>query len=236
MSPNWHGGLPRIPDGFPETASFRLEPEEGRYLRDRILARVPRTLIAFLVDSPGAAADVDFPWEHPNYGEFPGHIREQLQHARNFSEAIHGAAYLYNLMLAEKRGAEDLVEQYRECLAEWTDEVKARARDLLEWDRRRFWELVDLAGARVTPQTRLFVNAWLDLALSDDLPAAALAEPARRLVGDRERALKRGLSRLDNSRALELWNGAAGTGALDYRWRQARVILRDITAVLGGEI
>jgi hypothetical protein len=50
----------------------------------------------------------------------------------------------------------------------------------------------------------------------------------RKLVGDRERALKRGLSRLDNPRALELWNGAAGTAALDYRWRNARVILEDV--------
>ena len=61
-TPNWHGGLPEAPEGFPEGATFRLADEEAQYLRDRILARVPRSLLAFLVDSDGAEAEVDFPW------------------------------------------------------------------------------------------------------------------------------------------------------------------------------
>jgi len=229
VAPNWHPGLPDAPDGFPNKASFCLEPQEGRYLRDRILARAPRTMFAFLVDGEGASADVTFPWEHPRFGEFPGHIRDQLEHGRNFSEAIHGAAFLYNLMLAEKRDKDDLITQYKRLLDEWAELVRARADVLRSWDRRRFWELVIAAGARVTPQTRLFIDSWLELAVSSEpMPSVASSGKARSLVGDRERSLKRGLSRLENTRALELWNGAAGTAALDYRWRNARVILDDV--------
>jgi hypothetical protein len=228
-APNWHPGLPNAPEGFPKQASFDLEPEEGRYLRDRILARAPRTLFAFLVDSERASADVAFPREHPQFAEFPDHIRTQLEHGRNFSEAIHGAAYLYNLMLAEKRGSDELVTQYQELLGEWAELVIGRVDALRGWDRRRFWQLVITAGARVTPQTRLFIDSWPELAVSAESPQSLQASgKARALVGERERALKRGLSRLDNARALELWNGAAGTAALDFRWRNARVILEDV--------
>jgi hypothetical protein len=151
---------------------------------------------------------------------------EQLHHAKNFSEAIHGAAYLYNLLLAEKRASEELVNHYRERLDDWAELVAGSADQLRAWDRRRFWQLVITAGGRITPQTRLFIDTWLELALSPE--AIPLSDKARKLIGDRERALKRGLSRLDNARALELWNGAAGTAALDYRWGNARVILEDV--------
>ena len=130
-------------------------------------------------------------------------------------------------MLAEKRNAEERVEEYTGLLNEWFDEIEARGAGLQDWDRTRFWQLVVTAGARVSPQTRMFIDGWLGLALKGDR-SATTAVNARQLVGNRERALKRGLSRLDNPRALELWSGAAGTGALDYRWAPTRVILRDI--------
>jgi hypothetical protein len=51
---------------------------------------------------------------------------------------------------------------------------------------------------------------------------------ARDLIRQRERRLKGKLSRLDNARSLELWNGAAGTGRLVYRWGVAQTMLIDI--------
>ncbi|QEG27769.1 hypothetical protein GobsT_25330 [Gemmata obscuriglobus] len=226
-APNWHAGLPGAPEGFPENITFRLTPGEAQYLRDRVLARVPKSLLAFLVDSDGAEAEVDFPWAHPLSKEFPPPLQELLAHARNFSEAIHGAAYLYNLMLAEKKPADDLVEKYAKLLNEWHEQLEARGAALRDWDRTQFWQLVVGAGARVSPQTRMFIDGWLGLALDGD-GKKSTGGAARQLVATRERALKRGLSRLDNQRALELWNGAAGTGALDFRWGPTRVILRDI--------
>lgn len=233
-APNWHGGLPHAPTGFPEGATFDLTTEEAEYLRDRVLARVPKSLLAFLIDADGAEAEVDFPWEHPLHAEFPSPLQELLKHARNFSESIHGAAYLYNLMLAEQRKAEELVDEYTGLLDEWWDEIDARGAALQDWDRSRFWQLVASAGARVSPQTRMFIDGWLGLTLKGDRTSTT-SPAARRLVGNRERALKRKLSRLDNPRALELWSGAAGTGALDYRWGPTRVILRDIRQGLEGE-
>ncbi|HOF88312.1 MAG TPA: DUF6361 family protein, partial [Armatimonadota bacterium] len=60
----------------------------------------------------------------------------------------------------------------------------------------------------------------------------AASSPARQLIHDRERFLKRGLARLDNARALEQWSGAAGAGRLGFRWANAQLILSDILTSL----
>jgi hypothetical protein len=239
-SGNWHAGLPAEPESFPKEASFSLRRDEAEYLRERILAAHPRSLLAFLVDQGHEAGAVEFPWEHPQFGNFPEHIREELDHARNFSETIHGAALLYNLMLAEELSAtgeaNELVELYRGWMRDWTASLDERHTVLAAWDRERFWELVALEGARVSTLTRAFIDSWLELALDGaGTGVVALDEGTRRLIRERERLLKRGQARLGNRGALELWNGAAGIQPLSYRWPAARVIVADILRGLEGE-
>ncbi len=233
---NWHLSLPPAPKDFPRNVSLRLMAHEARYLRERILTYVPQSMLAFLVDEGRMAASTDFPWAHPQLAEFPPRIREQLEHARNFSEGIHGAALLYNLMLAEAARQEDLIEEYRERLREWAASLSGRGVELLRWDRRRFWELVELGNQHVKHPTRLFVDGWLGLTLPNtDAIDVAADKRARRLIHDRERQLKRGQARLDNIRARELWNEEAGTKQLSYRWPVAQTIVRDILTSLSDE-
>lgn len=232
----WHTGLPPGPPDFPKGLSLRLTRGEAEYLRERVMGRVPRSLLAFLVDRGKPASLVSFPWEHPQYGELPKAISEQMDHARSFSEVIHGAALLYNLMLAELAHHEQLMVRYREALAEWRRMLDDRWMALSSWDRRRFWEIVGSSGARISPRTRLFINSWLDLAISDKTTESLIAgEAARLLIHGRERALKGTLARLDNRRALELWSGGAGTGRLSYRWPTAQRIVQDILLGLATE-
>ena len=49
-----------------------------------------------------------------------------------------GRAFLYNLMLAEKRGAKKFVNKYTELMEEWRQAVDARGADLRDWDRKRY--------------------------------------------------------------------------------------------------
>lgn len=233
--PNWHAGLPKAPLNFPEKANFALRREEAVYIRERIMTSVPASLLAFLVDKGRAGDEADFPWQHPQFAEFPSSIREELEHARNFSEAINGAALLYNLMLAEKSAnRKELAAQYRADLKSWANGLEARKHELSTWDLKRFRAIVLSAPAvRVSPRTWKFVEDWLKFALSPATASQIKSNvQARQLIHRRETALKGGLARLDNRRALELWNGAAGTGQLDYRWRQASIIITDI---LGGQ-
>lgn len=226
---NWHPGLPSPPDGFPWDATFALRRQDAEYLRDRILFRVGSSLLAHLVRLDDPPADTDFPWESEFYGGFPPEIRKGVDHARLFSEAIHGAALLYNLMLAETSNREEAIQKYREDLATWQDMISQRRGAFLAWDRDSFWRVFDPGVIRIPSRTRQFVTQWLDGAMySGENQRVADSEPLRTLIHERERMLKRGQARLDNPRALELWSGAAGTGRLDYRWGITRTIVTDI--------
>lgn len=240
-SHNWHPGLPQAPDDFPERASFKLTYEEACYLKERVLASHPETMLAYLLDSDVPSESVPFPWDHPICPDLPEQIQEKIFHARNFSDAIHGASLLYNLMLAEKMGEIssgqecDLVSFYENELDEWADYLQSRRNDIDRWDyKRRFWEILSEAKARVTGQTWRFVVQWLQMTLSADGASTISGnEYARRLIHERERLLKRHLARLDNPEALARWSGNSGTGWLWYRWRPAETIVSDILLGLG---
>lgn len=226
---NWDRTLPPAPSGFPKACSLALTRPEAAYLRDRIRHAAPRSLFAHLLDTQTPVSDIDFPWEHPDANLFPSYVVTALQHAQNFSEAMHGAALLYNLMLAELRRDAEVVADHRESLTLWRHSAFDTADRLRSWNLAAFWDTVSSFNARVPSQTRSFINAWLTLVRDERQLSAIDGEKARTLVRERERALKRGLARMDGGRALELWGGASGTRQMDYRWSAtARTMITDI--------
>ena len=244
---NWHDGLPPIPDDFPLGVSLELDESEAEYLRQQIMSTVPGTFIAFLVDQGKWWEKTDYPWEHPQVSECSRHLQGQLHHADLFSLIMLGAALLYNLMLAEKRASgpgegdgqgSELVERYRDRMVQWHEDINSRRAALNKWVNSRsvFWDAINRVNARVPVPTIQFVDKWIDIALAaNDVHALIDAQTARNLIQHRERQLKRSLARLDNTRALEMWGGAAGTGRLTYRWNVAQDIIQDILRGLGKE-
>ena len=231
-SENWDPGLPEPPDSFPRQAGLALTRHEAEYLHDRIVTNCGQSLLAFLVDRT-APTEAPFVWMHPELAQFPQRLRLQVEHAHKFSEVMHGAALLYNLMLGEKSDREGEITEYRDELVEWSENIRSRKAALTRWDRRDFWETVVSEGARIPPRTRRFVDRWIDLVLeSEDVAALSTDEMARSLIYDREVALKQNRARLQNQRALELWSGASGAGQLDYRW--SAVVNRIVNDILLG--
>jgi Family of unknown function (DUF6361) len=88
---------------FNQNASFTLTKDEAEYLQHRISELGP-TLLNHLVNQTMLVDGGEFPWDHPKAPSFPESLKVPLQHARLFSEVMHGAALLYNLMLAEQSG------------------------------------------------------------------------------------------------------------------------------------
>ncbi|MGB2667136.1 MAG: DUF6361 family protein [Candidatus Acidiferrum sp.] len=180
ISPNRHAGLVSPPDDFPAECSLSLMRREAEYLADRIrLSPVCcGSLFAELVAQRRRTADVAFAWEHPHCVSLPAKLREIFQHAQNFSEVMHGAPLLYNLILAEQARMDESVAKYRRDFAAWARSLSGRFRALEEWDRGRFWELVRSVNPRITGTTQEFINAWWNLALAgkaaklSDSPAA----------------------------------------------------------------
>ena len=229
-SANWHPHLPATAEDFLEKVRFDLTNEEAEYLTDRIRLCIGDSLLAHLVERGIGGQDADFPWTHPKYAHFPAHLRAQLDHARNFSEAIHGAALLYNLLLAESAHGTDLAGEYRDLLAEWWDTIQAARATLRAWDRKAFWTMVHgVKTHRIPSLTQSFVEQWLEVTLSAPGLASLIDnESVRQVIVKRERHLKKARARIGNSHALEEWNGNSGTARLSYRWPVARNIIDDI--------
>lgn len=234
---NWHASLPAAPQGFPADPKLALASDEANYVRERIMHSAPGTLFEHLVVRTKASElnDIEFPWMHPRYSVFSDRIRQQLVHARNFSEMMHGANLLYNLLLSELTKNSERTEEYRSELERWAGELDQRMDDLQSWDRNAFWGCVVAEGARISVQCRVFVGQWWDLVIHKRRATSVADEEAgRSLVAGRERQLKRALARVDNPRARELWGGASGTARLVYRWSNAQRIARDIVEALEG--
>lgn len=227
---NWHPSLPPSPDDFPDKADFKLSKEEAEYLRDRIQTNCPGSLMAWLAYNGIANQDANFAWELPNIGKYPISIQNHIRHARNFSEIMHGSSLLYNLMLAELTNQKDLEQDYRQDLKSWSELIEQRKKDLAEWDQEDFWLTVGKKSSIPFPAKQFAIN-WIQFALKT--PGSMIDDSySRQLIRNREVALKKGNARLTNQKARDLWNGAAGTRPLDFRWFVAKRQIADICDVL----
>ena len=230
ISPNWHAGLIPPPEDFPKECSLSLTRGEAEYLAERICLSpaCSGSLLAELVAQRRRSDDVSFAWEHPHCAKLPPKLREILGNAQNFSEVMHGAPLLYNLILAEQAHWGEGVAKYRRAFAEWAKSLSARSRALAQWNRERFWELVRSVNPRITGPTHEFINTWWNLALGGDAERLRDNSAARLLIRDRERLLKKTLARIDNPGAQELWTGDSGTAQLEFRWFISQRLLGDI--------
>lgn len=229
----WDPELPLAPDEWLESTRFELSPAEAQYLTHRIEMAAPGSLLAHLIHLGVETTETDFAWEHMAPEELPSPLDEEVLLARNFSESMHGASLLYNLMLAEEKRADALTELYRAKLAEWWQVRTLRADELDAWDRTRFWSLLASWHARVRAPAYAFVEHWLQGTGKALRPEDVMGDrDLRNLVRNRERSLKGPRARLGNPRSLDLWRGASGTAQLDYRWRDP--VRRMVTDLIQG--
>ncbi|SNU02767.1 hypothetical protein SAMN06298212_15510 [Ruaniaceae bacterium KH17] len=193
------------------------------------MGSVPGSLLAWLLSHKAVDNDASMAWQHSAREAFPASNAEIVEHARRFHHAWHGAPLLYNLLLAEKKQNEDLVEYYRSAIADWHGEV-ASENVWDGWSRTEFWSVLHRANPNLRPATVAFMDAWLNGA--EHSPNIADDMNLRDLVATRERRLKGGRSRLVNQAALDNWTGGVGLGRLQYRWSFARTMVADIAAGL----
>jgi len=236
----WSATLPPVPEGFPAKTGggFRLSSGEAGWIQDRIREGAEGSLLAHLVDN-APDVDSDAPWFDSSARASGGEPHAALDHAELFSFGLHGAALLYNLLLAEKYEAAGFdtisapVDRYRERLSDWQLDRGRLSDRLREWDRGDFWRLVLTRNPRVAGASRRFVDDWLDLVgtTAEDL---ADSVASRDFIARREATHKRSQARLSNQKLLASWQGASGAGALVFRWPQIQRIVLDIHEGLEG--
>lgn len=228
----WSPGLPGAPDDVLEKATFRLTPEEGSFLRDRLAVSARDSLFNELAQAGDRSAS-DAVWLHPMRAAWSARNTNIVDQAERFARVMNGAALLYNLMLAERaaaiQGAEgsrwhDLAAEYRARLGTWQAEAPASLASY--WSLAGLWSLTSQTIHRVAPQTMAFVTEWSAL-VQRGQPVADDAA-ARALILRRETRLKGPKARLTNDAALARWGGASGAAVLAYRWPVVQRHLRDL--------
>ena len=224
---NWHPRLPEPPAQFPTEAGFALRTSEATFFRDQLRIHANDSLLLFLVETGKPVEGLDFPWQHPLIAEMPERLRRWLHHGQMFSELMVGAAYLYNLMLAEQLPNPEWVEAYQKALNDWAASTADREAMHAAWNREEFWRELVRLNPRLPPGVRQFAEQWIQRALGGQ--AQFPNDPiARGLITDRERRLKGRRARLSNREQLLMWGGASGAFQLDYRWGITTTVVNDI--------
>ena len=229
----WPATMPQPPAGFPEVVGTGLDlsSQEASWLRERIVTSTPGSLLAHLLRTGNRPeADASRPWLASAAASAPDKVRTDLEYARRFSSCLHGAALLYNLLVAEQytKAGHNRVEppDYREQLAEWAE----RMATVEPWDRSDMWSRLITINPRIAMnmQARLFIEAWLNLVLAGRASGAPDDGELRELVARREKTVKKTQSRLVNEKLLRGWTGASGNRQMVYRWPQVQRMLTDI--------
>lgn len=234
---NWKATIPLPPVGFPESIAggFALRPAEGEWLRDTILEAASATLLAHLV----AASDPPLPatggpWDEPVAWIADPEILRVLEDARVFSLVFHGAALLYNLLLARAYETAGLnrvtgkVVRYEDELERWAAEIEADRDAVQGWDLDSWWAELHTYNQRIGLSTQSFVNDWVGFVRSGPADRLVTDAGAAALVAHRERVQKKAQARLVNERLLRNWNGASGADRLVFRWPTVRRLVSDI--------
>ncbi len=229
----WSPGLPPMPEDLLDQATFRLTPDEGGFLRDRLAVSTRESLFNELAQA-GDRAQAEAIWLHPMRATWSLRNATIVGQAERFARVMNGAALLYNLMLAERaaemQGAEasrwhDLAADYRARLGGWQAEEPDKL--ATGWNLAELWSLTSQTIHRVAPQTVAFVSEWAAI-VQNRSGAVVDDRDARALILRRETRLKGPKARLSNDAALARWGGASGAVVLNFRWTIVQRHLRDL--------
>lgn len=236
----WHTSIPQAPSGFPGSApgGMSLTYQEAEWLRERIISSVPNSMLAHLATHP-LGPESAVPWDDPTAQAAAGEPQRILHHARLFSDTMHGAQLLYNILIAEsyERAGFDRqqgrIEHFEQKMAEWAQDYHHSG--VPHWDLDDFFACVTtIRGSTVSPGSAAFVRDWVELLRANDPRQLAAMPQARAVVRDRERRNKGAMARIENRKRLESWGGSSGAGRYVYRWSYVRTILTDIHQGLTG--
>jgi hypothetical protein len=232
---NWNPHMPSAPEQFPDEMSLALTKDEAAFFAEQVALHAPDSLLHFLHEHKEVGQGVHFPWELPTIAAMKPQVRLWLDHAWCYSDLMHGAALLYNFMLAEKGKRDDLRQSYEAQFGEWAQSVEARRTQLAAWSRSEFWSLVRRANPRTSVPAEQFSNRWIDAVINSRQSLALRDDKAtRRCIEEREYRLKTSRARLKSPAHLELWGGASSAEKFNYRWGITKVIVGDIVAGLAA--
>ena len=236
------GPLVRVPvvdDSYWEDLSITLTAAEAEFLRQSITSCVPDSLLGQILLSEQAVSQTLKLSPSARFGDFAElpfiqtlrseDLKQVVLHARSFWRILKGAHIRYNFLLQSRFGSPDGQGKSDELWRDWRNEIQDF--DWSAWESGYLWQIVDLHGSQVRPETRRFVDGWIAEARrggTDELVCD-------RLVINQERANKTNRARLRNGATNQTVSGWVGLQELDYRLPQVKTLLEDIRRGASGE-
>lgn len=229
--PVWHAGLPPAPEGFPRTEArgIDLNCAEAEWIRDRILATVPDTLLAQLAAKPQhILKSSNSPWSDPAAQSAVGQAAVWLKHAESFSAFQHGIEALYAFLVTtelRRQLGEETDEHDSAALNGWlADPVNHEV--IQTWNVEEFIGLVRAANQRIQLGSIAFLTNTLDQLRSGTDPLSNTM--LHSMIREREKRAKGANSRFLNKRRLHNWTAPTRIGVQTFRWTQVRNMMVDL--------
>lgn len=229
--PIWHAGLPPAPAGFPgtETQGIELNRVEAEWIRDRILATVPDTMLAQLAAAPELIVKSNnHPWKDPAAMAASAEAAAWLNHARAFSALLNSLEALYSVRVtAERRRQFD--EEAQEDDAAVFEESRADEQALAaieNWNVHHFITMARTVNPRIKPGSVSFLTEALEQLRSGSDPLHNKALHA--MIREREKRAKGANSRFLNKRRLRDWTAPSRVPVQTFRWTQVRNMMVDL--------
>lgn len=231
---NWHPGLPDPPITWPEPETLQLRRTEAVFLRDRILEEHPDTLLAHLIRLRVADRDVNRFWELPQIEQVPEELAEEIDRARCYAELMQAADLVYALVLAEMDESAENPDDYLQQLEEWAQQHGPRREAYERYSDSRQWQAVQ--ARKPSSGALAFERRWRRHVLSlGDFRRLTTDKRAKRMIREREVAVKGRRARVRGGRQLETWRGSGEVGTQTFRWGTASDIIADIVEGLERE-
>lgn len=229
---------PERPEDYWETLSIELTREEGEYLRTKIQANQPGSLLGQILMDNGIMDQILELPESANYEDFAAlpfvdslkdeSLRSTVLFARDFWRLLEGAHVRYNIQLQELAGTSELLAELVERWEKWREKLPQY---LANWDSDFMWAVVRERGSVPKSSTRQFVDEWI----AECYAGAENVERCDALVKRQELRNKGKRARLRGKAAegIHHWIGLDG---LNYRFAEVYQLVKDIRNAIRGPI
>ena len=202
--------MPAYYHDWKNNIQMQLTKEEGAFLREQIIENCPDTMLSFILENNlTEILDIErFSDLEGIIGAFPEHIQEDYYLALAFSDFIFVARTLYNIIISqgENENANALFEIQKESFSQIAD-----------IDADNIFSVLNIFNK---PDLKAFIKKLQNCMNNNDV------EEMKRTIKSREIMLK-GESRAKTAHPGE-FDDWMGGGELDYRFTNAKAIIRDI--------
>ena len=222
---------PTYAEKWQEQLTLHLSFEEATFLARQMETRESESLLGQIlmddnirktfVELPDRWTFAEFCESSPFIDKLSDDLKRVLIGARDFWQILKGAHIRYNVLLQRQHGTDDKRIECEEQWNGWCDEMSRFPWQ--RWQTQLIWDMADRHRRQIKDFTKRFVRKWIESVQNGTSDLAALDE----LVIQQELLNKKARARLKPN-AEERVKGWVGIDSLDYRYSQARTIIKDI--------